>query len=549
VSSDRRLHLRIGVNHGDVVVDGDDLLGDGVNVAARLEQLCAPGGVLISGTAFDHLQGKLNLPLEFSGEQQVKNIARRVRTYRVLLDGRKSPRRFPITWKFSPAPALAAVIMFLSIAAGGAWWFWPTETPIVKPAIAVLPFNSYAGNEITARLADGITEDIITDLARFRDLSVIARNSTMVYKGKAVDVRQVGQDLKVKYVLEGSIQQHGDHIRATAQLVDAQTGAHVWSNRWDRPAKDIFQVQTEIAETVAATLGGAMSYSVITRAEVERTRRKKPTDLTAYENFLLAAEAKGQHSETATKVGMGHINRAITLDPTFSRAYTLRGWLHFFTSDFGADEAAAQENAGADWRRAVELDPMDAEARVALGAYFMVKGRFPEATQELDHALELAPMHAQVLRAVSMQMPYLGKLEQGVELAERALRLDPHLPPGNKNGLLDAFFYARRFDKVIEIVRSMPTETRSKLAWLNLAMSYAYLDRTKDANAAKAAFIERFGTRSAEEWLNEGQVYVRQQEQDLFVNGLRKLGFPICALSEYLSKKTNPARLPECLRA
>ena len=243
--ADKRIVFRIGVNLGDVVVEGDDLLGDGVNVAARLEQLCEPGGVLVSGTAFDHLQGRLGMPLEFTGEQQVKNIARPVRAYRVRLDGEPAGRS--AAWAPSRRTQrlllTAASALFAAVFLGGVWKFWPVEPPPAKPAIAVLPFDNYGGDEATGRLADGITEDIITDLARFRELDVIARNSTEVYKDKPVDVRQVGTELGVGYVLEGSIQRTGDRVRVNAQLVETRSGAHVWANRWDRPAGDLFAAQ------------------------------------------------------------------------------------------------------------------------------------------------------------------------------------------------------------------------------------------------------------------------------------------------------------------
>jgi TolB-like protein/class 3 adenylate cyclase len=546
VAPERRIAFRVGINLGDVVVEGEDLLGDGVNVAARLEQLCPPGGVLVSGTVYDHLQGKLEVPLAFAGEQQVKNIARRVRTYRVQLDGVREGAW--LRWKqplrrMRPA---AAVVLALLLAWSAAWWFWPAETATARPSIAVLPFNNSGTDEATARLADGIVGDIITDLARFRDVSVIARNSTMAYKGKTVDVRQVGRELNVAYVLEGSLQRQGDRIRAAAQLIDAQTGTTVWSDGWDRPAEDVFAIQAEISQSVVATLGGAMSFGVVTKAELERSRRRAPADLTAYDHYLLAAETKGQRNAAATRLGLEHVDKAIDLDPNFARAYTLRGWLHLATSDFGTDWTIANERAGADWRRAIELDPMDAEPRAALGQYLATKGRLAEAEAELRHAVELAPMHAQVLRAVSMNMPYLGEVEEGVALADRAIVLDPHLPPGNKNGLIDANFYARRFDRVIEIAASMPDETRGRLTWIHLAMSYGYLSRTTEAEATKASFVARYGEIAAEQWLNEGQVYARQQEQDLFVDGLRRIAMPICASAEYLAKITNPVRLPEC---
>ena len=224
VPADRRIVFRIGVNLGDVVVEGDDLLGDGVNVAARLEQLCEPGGVLVSGTAYDHLQGKLGLPLEFTGEQQVKNIARPVRAYRVRLDGARRLRgiRHARSHTARRAAGGGRAVSCCSSSAAGAGGSGRRDRRPASPSIAVLPFDNLGGDEATGRLADGITEDIITDLARFRDLDVIARNSTEVYKGKPADVRQVGRDLGVGYVLEGSIQRQGDQLRVTAQLIDAQ---------------------------------------------------------------------------------------------------------------------------------------------------------------------------------------------------------------------------------------------------------------------------------------------------------------------------------------
>ena len=189
---------------------------------------------------------------------------------------------------------------------------------------------------------------------------------------------------------------------------------------------------------------------------------------------------------------------------------------------------------------------MDGEARAALGVYLASNGLLSEAAVEFRQAIELAPMHAQVLRVVSMNLPYLGEVEEAMTLADRALRLDPFLPPGNKTGLLDSYFHGRRFDRVIEIASSIPEKSRGKWVWITLAMSYAYLGQTKDAEAAKAYYLTRYGVTSIEQQLNEGLVYARQQEQDVFVDGYRKLGLPLCAPVEFLTKINNPKRLPEC---
>ena len=290
VLPERRIVFRIGVNLGDVVVEGDDLLGDGVNVAARLEQLCPPGGVLISGTAYDHMKGRLSLPLDYAGEQQVKNISEPVRTYSVRMDGAKrgwslQPRRFR-RW----LPVAAVLVLVLLIVAAVIWWFRPVEHCRGQALVAVLPFDNLSGDDATKRLADGITEDIITDLARFPEFDVVARNSTEIYRDKAVDVRQVGKDLGVGFVLEGSIQLQGEQVRLTAQLIDAKTGNHVWSERWDRPADDIFAVQTEIAEQVTNRLGGGAG--LIQTAGREAARRK-----TAGQSHRLRA-LPARHGET-----------------------------------------------------------------------------------------------------------------------------------------------------------------------------------------------------------------------------------------------------------
>src|SRR3954452_23220110 len=252
-----RIRYRVGINLGDVIVDGDTIYGDGVNVAARIESLCEPGGVWLSRSVYNQVRGKLDLAFAPSGLHQVKNISEAVETFRVALDG---------VTPASPRPALgtrlkrrlphAAAALATAVFLGGVWHFWPAEPPPGKPAVAVLPFDNYGGDEATGRLADGITEDVITDLARFRELDVIARNSTEVYQGKPVDVRQVGKALGVRYVLEGSIQRQADRLRVTAQLIDATSDAHLWSDRWDRPAGDVFSVQTEVAEKVASSLGG-----------------------------------------------------------------------------------------------------------------------------------------------------------------------------------------------------------------------------------------------------------------------------------------------------
>ena len=266
----RRVVFRIGVNLGDVVVEGEDLLGDGVNVAARLEQLCEPGGVLVSGTAYDQLQGKLaGAPLEFAGEWQVKNIARPVRAYRMLLDGGRSPE-----WPALPLPD--------------------------KPSLAVLPFENLSRDPEQGYFADGIVEDIITALSRAKWLFVIARHSSFAYRGKAMDVRQVGRELGVRYVLEGSVRKAGKRVRITGQLIDAQSGAHLWADRFEGTLADVFELQDRVAQGVAGAI-----EPTLRGAEIERARRKPTESLGAYDLYLRALQhpSRPRRQTTARRCG------------------------------------------------------------------------------------------------------------------------------------------------------------------------------------------------------------------------------------------------------
>ena len=409
VPPERRIVLRIGINLGDVVVDGEDLLGDGVNVAARLEQLCAPGSVLISGTAFDHLQGKLDLPLRFTGERQLKNIERPVRTYEVWLDGAcTGPSRSPARRSGWMLPAAAMLVLLLALAAGGTWWLWfrPPDVP-ERPSLAVLPFDNLGGDEATGRLADGITEDIITDLARFRDLDVIARNSTEAYRAKAVDVRQIGKDLSVRYALEGSIQRQGNRVRVTAQLVDTGSGAHVWSERWDRPTEDIFAVQAEVAEAVAGAIGGGTNMAALTASAIAQARRRPPTKLTAYDHYLLAVDGKAKRTKESVVAGLEHADAAIAQDPELARAYATRAYLRFFAVAWSGDLPGALQGMEADAKRAVELDPRDAEAQAALAFAYALTGRLPEAEAEVTRAIAENPANIHVLVIAANIVPFV----------------------------------------------------------------------------------------------------------------------------------------------
>ena len=327
VPPDSRIVFRIGINLGDVVVEDGDLLGDGVNVAARLEQLCDPGGVLISGTAYDHLHGKFEHPLEFTGEQHVKNISRPVRAYRIRLDGRRAGWRPSPTWLRQWHLPTAAV---LAVLIGGAFMWWPpreqqAETAIVeraapplpdKPSIAVLPFDSFGSDPEQIHFADGIAEDLITDLSKLSGIFVIARNSSWTYKGKPTKVQTVGAELGVRYVMEGSVRRQGDQVRINAQLIDATSGHHLWAERYDGPFGNMFAFQDKVIGQILAAL--AVELTGEEQARVAQAETKDPR---AYDALLQGWEHLRRETEPDTLKAITLFEKAVELDPGYHRAY------------------------------------------------------------------------------------------------------------------------------------------------------------------------------------------------------------------------------------
>jgi Flp pilus assembly protein TadD len=327
---------------------------------------------------------------------------------------------------------------------------------------------------------------------------VIARNSTAVYEDKPVDVRQVGKDLNVRYVLEGSIQRQAEQIRATAQLIDAATGAHVWSQRWDRPARDLFAVQTEIAEQVASQLGGG----VVVGAERQTARRKRPTDLTAYELYLRGIDEAHRGTEEDTEVAIRLFTQAVERDPNLARAWSALAAAHDYTVSFGADLYEAEAKAKEAAERAVAIDPMDAEAHRALGEVLATLGDFKRAEAELETALRLNPGHAGVLLNYATWASTFGHPQRGAEAADRALRLNPNYDVGTANRSRNAYFAAGRYEDALRMVERQPPENRTQHGWIQRAASYAALGQTDEARAAAEQALARYSSLSIQGYLS-----------------------------------------------
>ncbi|KLK92994.1 adenylate cyclase [Microvirga vignae] len=545
VPPDRRIVLRIGVNLGDVVVEGEDLLGDGMNIAARLEQLCEPGGVMISGTAYDHLQGKLDLPLQFAGEQRLKNIERSVRTYRVRLDGAQAALRS--RWRRRwPVPVAVAVLLILGLGMGV--WLWlgadnPERTQ--RPAIAVLPFTTLAADEATNRLANGLTDDIITDLSRQTGIDVIARASTEVYKGRPTDVRQIGRDLSVRFVLDGSIQREGDEIRATARLSDTATGAQVWSNRWDRPVRDVFAVQTEIAEQVIGQF--EMLTGPLKTPGLAAAKRKRPESLTAYELTLLGVEKQLSPTRESIAESMQILNKAIEVDPNYAQAWVELAWAHTSAGTYGADAAASSQAALSAARRAVELDPNAPDAHSVLGHVLATRGEFDQAKSEFETSLRLNPSSFSILVYYARWASTFGEAERGAVLADRAIRLNPSYRPWASGFMRYAYFMAGRYKDALQAMDRQMPDNYSKHAWVQRAASFAALGRMEEARTTLGETLKRYPDLTIEDYVSDPGL--NDTDREHLIRTMKLAGFPLCVRPEMLARIARSVRLPECIKS
>ncbi|MCW5745126.1 MAG: adenylate/guanylate cyclase domain-containing protein [Alphaproteobacteria bacterium] len=428
VPADRRIAFRIGIHMGDIVIDGDDILGDGVNVAARLEALAEPGGVCVSGRVQEDLAGKLDVELRDGGDQALKNIARPVRL-----------------WHWSPGATGAARVAGVSPLSIDA----PPALPD-KPSIAVLPFQNMSGDPEQEYFVDGLVEDIITALSRFKSLFVIARNSSFAYKGTSPDVRRVGRDLGVRYVLEGSVRKAGDRVRITGQLIDAANGAHLWADRIDGALADVFDLQDRVTEQVVAAIAPRVQ-----QAEIERVKRKPPANLDAYDCYLRGLANLRPISKEGTAEALRLFERSVELDPNFSPVYGMAAACYAHRRGFGFADDTEQEKVKV--VRLVEIAVrVCQEDAAALGdtawAIAYILRDLATAKVFIDQALALNPNLASVWACSSWINLWLGDAQVAVEHVGRALRLDPRatsLAIGMKSAMAHACFFLGRYEEAI----------------------------------------------------------------------------------------------------
>jgi TolB-like protein len=444
---------------------------------------------------------------------------------------------------WTQAATLAAALLI--VAASILWTKGPDSGAALpeKPSIAVLPFDSFGADDRWERFAAGMTEDIITDLSHSRDLIVIARNSTEVYKAKPIDIRRIGRDLNVKYVLEGSIQAIGDRIRVTAQLVEANTGGHVWSERYDRPVDDLFTVQNDVTQRIAATLAG--NEGAVADAERSLIRRKPPANLTAFDTYLLAMEAKHKVTKESLIEAEDLFRKSLELDPQLARAYVGLVDVQFYLIDLGfapsVDEALSKMMTAAE--RAVALDPNDGKTHYALGLASLYNGKPQQAAAEFARAETLAPSDADMLISIGWSIPALGESERAVRLIERALTLNPHYPDWYNQGISYVYFFGERYDKSLRY--RLQVKEPLALDYVFVAMANAYLGNTGEAAAATANVMRLDPSWNAERYLSEAGGSAAR-EAELFVDGARKAGLSACVPAEQVKDMRSLIRIKSC---
>ena len=503
VPSDERIEFRIGINVGDIIFDGDDIFGDGVNVAARLEALADPGGIMVSGVVHDQVRDKLSFGFEDLGEQAVKNIARPVGVHRVQLAEQVAPGK---------SATVAGKMM--------------ERTVSDRPSLAVLPFANMSGDAEQEYFADGITEDIITALSKLRWFFVIARNSSFIYKGKAVDVKRVARELGVRYVLEGSVRKSGNRVRITAQLIDAATGNHIWAEHYDGELNDIFDLQDQVTTRVVGAIAPKLE-----QVEIERAKRKPTESLDAYDHYLRGMASLHQWTKESSDEALRLFYRAFELDPGFASAYGMAAWCFVLrkANRWMADPAQEIAEAARLARRAVDLGADDATALSVAGyALVFVAHDLDNGSAILDRALALNPNHAGALINSGWTKAFLGEPDTAIKHVTDAMRLSPLDPMSFRTlgAVALAHFVAGRYDEASLWAEKALGERANFLpAIRELAASRALAGRSSEAQAAMARLREiapAMRVSTVKEW----QPFRRPDDLARLEEGLRKAGLP-----------------------
>ncbi len=493
---DRRMQFRIGLNLGDVMIDGDDVYGDGVNIAARLEGLAEPGGICISAKVHDEIRNKLELAFADLGEQRVKNISEPVRAYQIRLDADAADN---VMSEASPAQP-------------------------DKPSIVVLAFENMSRDPEQEYFADGIAEDVITDLSKISGLFVIARNSAFSYKGKALNLQQVSRELGVRFVLEGSVRKAGNRVRITAQLIDGATGGHLWAERYDRDLTDIFDVQDEVTLKIVKAL-----KVHLTPADKGRIERRSVVDIEAYDLFLRGRHLGFLPNQESIARSQLFFEQAITRDPSFAPPIAYLAITHAlqYVNRWSADPENSLRIARQLADKALALDPSDAHTHLASGIVHVWMKQVDRAITEAEQAIALDPNFADAYALLGSALHYAGRSEESFEKFDRVARLDPNYPPLYLHFMAQSHFALGRYEEAITVLKNrLLREPDSDISHALLASCYGHLGRVEEARSEWQEVL-RIKPDYAIEERRRILPYKNPRDFDDVVQGLRKAGISV----------------------
>jgi adenylate cyclase len=493
----RWIQFRIGINLGDVIVEDGDVFGDGVNVAARLQELADPGGICVSRAVRDQVQvgDRFDVDFEDLGDQAVKNIVRPIPAFRVRLDADQAA-----TKAGQVAPAV--------------------QVRSERPSIAVLPFANMSGDPEQEFFADGLTEDIITALSRFRELFVISRNSTFVYKGKAVSIQEFAKRIGVQYVVEGSVRKAGNRVRVTVQLIDALSDRHIWAERYDRELEDIFAIQDEVTSAIVATLPGR-----IEAARIERADRKPTANMAAYEYVLTGKVLHHRSTREDNEQAQRVLDQAIALDPKYAHAHAWKGcvlgqaWVYGWCEDREVTFA----EVGKELQIALGLDDNDSDVHRILAALNLIKRDYDKAMYHQERALSLNPNYDLIVVQQGELLTWLGRPEEGIDWIRRAMQLNPYHPERYWNHLGRAYYAARRYAEAAGAFARISAPDHTHHAFL--AATCAQMGDATAAAAHADQVMKRAPDFSVQRYL-ETLHYKRADDREHHRDGLLKAGLP-----------------------
>jgi adenylate cyclase len=539
--TDRRMEYRIGINLGDVMVDGDSIYGDGVNIAARLESLAEAGGICISGTAFDHVKNKLNLGYKYLGAQAVKNISEPVRVYRVLMEPEAAGRVIgekkisPKRWQRSVLTSVGILILIAAVVA--VWQFALRPSPPAlekadpkkmvlplpdKPSIAVLPFVNMSDDPKQEFFSDGISEDIINALVRWPPILVIPRASSFIYKGKSVDVKQVGREMGVRYVVEGSVRREGNRLRITVQLIDTTSLQHLFSERYEREMKDIFVIQDEITMKVLTAMQVSL-YGSGTPSSPEKGTK----NIDAYVKILEA----DVHKEIMNRASQAQARRlaeeATVLDPEYARAYSaLAGVIgnEVLLGVYEENRPEALKRAMELAQKAVQIDDSSSNAHSVLGYITLLNRDYDKAIAETERAVALAPNSVAAQYRLGYCLYSAGRTEEAIPILKKAVALSPIPPARALSHLCIASRKARRYEEAVAVCRQLlQREPNHVLAHLTLAATFVEMERMEEAQA-EIIEVLRIDPKYTVKLVPRAFPWKDQSEIDRLIDSLRKAG-------------------------